>query len=116
MKIRSIFIGIVIVSLITGVVFANVKEPSAQELFQQGNQLFLDHDFQAAKEAYLLALDVDSKIQWVHHQLGRVYFSGNELKKALSEFHQEIALHKDSANAFYMRGLTYVFLEDLELG
>jgi len=113
---RYIFIGGIVALLAIGSVFVNTKESSAQDLFQQANELFLSHDFQGAEDMYLRVLDTNATTQWAHHQLGRVYFSRSELKKALDEFNQEIALHKDSVNAFYMRGLTYVFLEYLELG
>jgi len=115
MKIQSIFVGVLALSLAIGVVSMDAKELSAQELFEQANSLFSRHEFESSEQAYLEALKADSMLQWAHHQLGRIYFSRNELERAFEEFNQEIVLHKDSANSFYMRGLTYVFLGDLEL-
>ena len=94
---------------------ADVQGSLAQEQFETANEFFESYDFENAEQAYLQALDMNPTVQWAHHQLGRIYFSGNELKRALGEFNQEIALHKDSASSFYMRGLTYAFLEELKL-
>ncbi|MDP2735664.1 MAG: Ig-like domain-containing protein, partial [bacterium] len=118
LKLHSVTGAFLAASLVLGGMVAlsaaDASENLAQERFERAGELFSVYDFEGAEAAYLEALQMDATVQWAHHQLGRIYFSRNELKRALDEFNKEIALHEDSANAFYMRGLTYAFLEDLE--
>lgn len=91
---------------------------SAQaELFEQGNQLYQQEEFQGAIDAYQAVLSAGWESAALHYNLGNAYFKAGELGRAILEWERALVLEPGDpdalANLELARSLTADAVEPL---
>jgi tetratricopeptide (TPR) repeat protein len=87
----------------------------ASMFFMRGNYYFGDgaYDLAQAEANFYRALGYENHAnEPILYQLGRVYFIKGELAEAVSYFDQQLAADPAFVKSYYMRGLTYGYLND----
>ena len=87
------------------------------ELFEQGNQLYQQEDFEGAVEAYQAVLSAGWESAALHYNLGNAYFKTGELGRAILEWERALVLEPGepdaTANLELARSLTADAVEPL---
>ena len=87
------------------------------ELFEQGNQLYQQEDFQGAIDAYRAVLSAGWESAALHYNLGNAYFKSGELGRAILEWERSLVLEPGDpdalANLELARSLTADAVEPL---
>lgn len=63
------------------------------------------YDLGAAERAFLQALAIDPNVKRAHYQISRIRFLRGHFIKALEEVNQEMRMHPEIPNSYYVRGL-----------
>ena len=74
---------VVLAAVLSLVVCAHAPLHAQQEVFEQGNQLYLEGDFTGAAEAYEAVLDAGFESLALHYNLGNAYFKAGELGRSI---------------------------------
>ena len=80
---------------IVALVLAPIGAPrlhAQEEIFEQGNQLYLDGDYARAAEAYETALDTGLESVALHYNLGNAYFKAGDLGRSILSWERARAL------------------------
>lgn len=87
------------------ILYLDSKNPTLA--FDIGNYFFNGgaYDLNKARAAYEKALAIDPNIRLAHYQLGRLAFIRGDLTKAANEIEEELRLHPEIPNSYYVRGL-----------
>jgi len=98
-----------------GRLFSEGRLYPASMFFMRGNYYFGDgaYNLEKAEANFYRALSYYNHAhEPILYQLGRVYFIKGELEQAVSYFDQQLEADPQFAKSYYMRGLTYGYLND----
>jgi tetratricopeptide (TPR) repeat protein len=65
-----------------------------------------------AKNDYLSVIKLDPKIESAHHNLGHINYETKEYSAAITNFTNALALNSTDAEVYYLRGSSYLMLND----
>jgi tetratricopeptide (TPR) repeat protein len=89
--VRALVAGLSVAVLALGSVAAD-RLHAQEEIFEQGNQLYLEADFTGAAEAYEAVLDAGFESFALHYNLGNAHFKAGELGLAILAWERARAL------------------------
>jgi tetratricopeptide (TPR) repeat protein len=113
------FLFILFIVVLFGIFFyfsKNIKRETSSIFFNQGEKYFGKDNYNLvrAEKYYKTAIFIDSKYPVVHYQLGRIYFLNGNFNQAIAEFDEELSDNPTFRQSYYMRGLTYGYMQDYE--
>jgi tetratricopeptide (TPR) repeat protein len=86
-------------------------------LYKAGNFFFGGkfYNITLAKTFFILAnKSNDTKIIWLNYQMSRIYFIEGNLDQALTYANKEVRYHPENCRTYYIRGLTFGYLDRLD--
>jgi tetratricopeptide (TPR) repeat protein len=94
------------VALLTAAAVAAPSVTWAQgELFEQGNRLYQQEDFEGAIDAYLAVLSAGWESAALHYNLGNAYFKAGQLGRAILEWERALVHEPGNPDALANLGL-----------
>lgn len=98
--------------------FMYILNPTPERAFEYGERHFSatdpkEYDIARSHIFFSLAARQDTKLQYVHHELARVFFLEGNYQRALAEINTQIEQEGDKTpNSYYIRGLIEGFMGD----
>jgi tetratricopeptide (TPR) repeat protein len=86
---RALVVALSCVALLAG---AGHRLHAQEEIFEQGNQLYLEGDYAGAVEAYQAVLDAGFESVALHYNLGNAHFKTGELGRSILAWERARAL------------------------